>query len=83
MASLTKAFSYLIAAQVQSVGLILMAWWVGDWANRTHPMSFSWYMVTFPVAVIGVAQTFYVVIRHAFDKDRLADKPASDAEMKK
>ena len=65
MASLSRALSYLIAAQFQAIGLILAAWWLGEWLNDHHPVSFNWYAVTFPVAVVGVGQSFYVVIRHA------------------
>ena len=28
--------------------------------------------------MLGVAQTFYVVIRHAFDKDRVQSRNSSD-----
>jgi tellurite resistance protein TehA-like permease len=69
MNSLTKAFSYLIAAQFQAIGLIFAAWWIGDWLNLHHPMQVSWYAVTFPIGVIGVAQTFYTIIRHVFKKN--------------
>ena len=70
MANFGRAFSYLIAAQVQAVGLIFFAYWVGRWLNEHHPVSFSWYIVTFTVAVLGVAQTFYVVIKAALNQSR-------------
>jgi len=70
MNSLTRAFSYLIAAQFQAVGLIFAAWWVGDWLNLNHPIQISWYAVTFPIGVLGVAQTFYTIIRHVFRRER-------------
>jgi uncharacterized membrane protein len=76
LANLGKAFTYLIAAQVQAVTLILMAYWVGDWLNKNHPMSFNWYVVTFVVGVFGIAQTFYVVIRAAMTEG--ATKANSD-----
>ncbi len=75
MSNLARAFSYLIAAQVQAIGLILAAWWVGDWANKSHPIFVSWYAITFPVAILGVAQTFYVVIRHAFAQEKGGSTP--------
>ncbi len=67
---MARAFSYLIAAQVQAVALCLMAWWVGDWANQNHPIFVNWYAITFPVAVLGIAQTFYVVIRVTFAQNK-------------
>lgn len=70
MNNLTKAFSYLIAAQFQAIGLIFAAWWIGDWLNEHHPMQISWYAVTFPIGVLGVAQTFYTIVRHVFRKDQ-------------
>jgi hypothetical protein len=69
MNSLTKAFSYLIAAQFQAIGLIFAAWWIGDWLNKHHPMQLSWYAVTFSVGVLGVVQTFYVIMRQIFKKN--------------
>lgn len=65
MNSLARAFSYLIAAQVQAVALCMFAWWVGRWANENHPISVNWYAITFPVAVLAIAQVFYVVVRSA------------------
>jgi len=65
MNPMTRAFSYLIAAQFQAVGLIILAWWGGQYLNEHHPLSFSWYAITFPVAVLGTVHTFYVVVRHA------------------
>lgn len=76
MASLTKAFTYLIAAQLQAIGLIIAAWWIGDWLNEQHPLPFNWYAITFPVAVLAVAQTFYMVIRHAY---RMSKKGPEDS----
>lgn len=70
MASLAKAFSLLIAAHVQAIGLVMLAWWAGSWLNENHPTGWNWYAITFPVAVIAVIQTFYVVIRHAMSEDK-------------
>jgi tellurite resistance protein TehA-like permease len=70
MNSMARAFSYLIAAQVQAVALCMLAWWVGNWANENHPIGVSWYAITFPVAVIAIAQTFYVVIRSAIAQSK-------------
>lgn len=80
MANLGKAFTYLIAAQVQAVTFILMAYWVGDWLNTNHPADFNWYIVTFVVGVLGIAQTFYVVIRAAMSQgqDGVKSADASD-----
>ncbi len=70
MANFGRAFSYLIAAQVQAVSLILFGYWGGKWLNENHPVNFSWYLVTFTVAILGVAQTFYVVIKAALSPSK-------------
>lgn len=67
---MARALSYLIAAQVQAVALCMLAWWVGDWANQNHPMAVNWYAITFPVAVIAIGQTFYVVVRAAIRQNK-------------
>ena len=77
MASLTRAFSYLIAAQFQALGLIFVAWWGGNWLNEHHPLSFTWYAITFPIVTIAVAQTFYVVIRQALTQAKSEENAAA------
>lgn len=67
---MTRALSYLIAAQVQAVALIMAAWLVGQWLNENHPIGVNWYAITFPVAVLAVAQTFYVIVRKAIQMDK-------------
>lgn len=74
MNSMARALSYLIAAQLQAVSLIMLAWWGGNWLNVNHPLSFSWFAITFPVAVLGTIQTFYVVIRHALRQNKKTEE---------
>ena len=66
MASLTKAFTYVLAAQFQAIGLIFTAWWIGDWLDKNHATSFSWLIVTLPVGIVVMGQTFYVMVRRAY-----------------
>ena len=40
MGSLARAFTYVIAAQVQAIGLIFVAWWFGDALDLRYPKSF-------------------------------------------
>lgn len=63
MDKMTRSLSYLIAAQVQAITLILAAWIAGDWLNERYPKDFNWYAVTFPIGILAVAQSFYVIIR--------------------
>lgn len=70
MASLTRAFSFVIAAQFQAMAILGAAWWVGNYLNANHPISFNWYAVTFPVGVLAVAQTFYVIVKSAMLQDK-------------
>lgn len=79
MNNLSKAFGYLIAGQTQAVALIIAAWFVGEWLNSHYPQNFSWYVVTIPVGVLGVAHTFYILIKyilrtHGGDKKGDGDK---------
>ena len=72
MDKMTRSLSYLIAAQVQAITLILAGWLVGEWLNENYQMDFNWYAVTFPVAILAVAQSFYMIIRRVIElgKDR-------------
>ncbi len=73
MSPIAKALSTLIAAHIQAVGLVFAAWYAGEWLNASYPRSFSWYTVTFPIAVLAIAQTFYVVIRYALRESKRMD----------
>lgn len=77
MASLGQGFSLLIAAQFQALGLVFVAWWGGNWLNQNHPIGVTWYAITFPVAVIGIAHSFYVVIRHAMNLTQSKTPPST------
>jgi hypothetical protein len=74
VANIGKALSYLIAAHIQSVGLVLLAWWVGEWLNDHHNVGFNWYVVTFTVALLGIIQTFYVIVRAAWREDKRGER---------
>lgn len=78
MANLARGLSYLIAAQFQSLGLLGAAWWIGDWLNHNHPARISWFALTFPVGVLAVAHTFYMVVRHAFAEAKRAEDRAAE-----
>ena len=73
MGNITKAFTYVLAAQFQAVGIILAAWWIGDWLDHNMAQSFPWLAVTLPVGLLVIAQTFYVMVRRAYQLTK--DKP--------
>lgn len=75
MASLTKAFTYVIAAQFQAIGVLMTAWWVGDWLDRNRAASFSWMAITIPVGVVVMGQTFYLMIRRAYQLTKTEERP--------
>ena len=83
MPGLGKAFSYLIAAQAQAVSLILLAIYAGDWLNKNYPKSFNWYWVTVAIGTLGVAQTFYVVIRAALIQGKSKNDDVQDSNKTK
>lgn len=80
MANFGRAFSYLIAAQFQAVALLFFAWWAGQWLNEHYAKSFNWYAVTIPLAVIGMAQTLYVVVRQVMKEGKSDDAAKADRE---
>jgi hypothetical protein len=64
-----KAFSVAIAAQFQALGMLGLAWYAGDWLNKNYPQNFNWYIITFLISIISIAQTFYVMLRHFMKTD--------------
>jgi hypothetical protein len=83
MASLSRAFSFLIAAQIQAMAILGAAWWIGSYLNENHPISFNWYAITFPVGVIAVAQMFYVVVRAALMQEKTSEKSVKKTSEQK
>lgn len=72
-----RAFSVAIAAQFQALGMLGLAWFAGDWLNKRYPQDFNWYIVTFLLCVVMIAQTFYVMLRHFMRVEKSAEKAAS------
>ena len=75
---LGRAFSVAIAAQFQALGMLGLAWLGGEWLNTHHPQQFNWYIVTFLVAVVAIAQTFYVMLRHFMRTEQSAEQRAAE-----
>jgi MFS family permease len=59
----SKAFAYLIAAHVNSIGLILGSYWLGGWLNKNWPVSFSWLLITIPLGVLAIGHSFYLIVK--------------------
>lgn len=72
-----RAFSVAIAAQFQALGLLGLAWFAGDWLNSRYPQDFNWYLVTFLLSVVVIAQTFYVMLRHFMRMEKKSGKAVS------
>jgi hypothetical protein len=58
-----RLFSYLIAFQVESVGLILVAWILGGWLEKRYPIGVPWIAVTFVCAFLGIAKSLYKLLK--------------------
>jgi hypothetical protein len=70
MTNFAKGFSYVIAAHVQSVGLIMLSIWGGRELDVYYPLNFTWLYIMVPVAVFGVFQTFYLILRSLFLQEK-------------
>lgn len=76
-----RAFSVAIAAQFQALGILALAWLGGEWLNERYPKNFNWYLVTFLIAIVTIAQTFYVILRHFMQAEqREADRASKSAK---
>lgn len=62
MQGLAKAFSYLIAAHFQALGILAVSWFIGDYLDKNYPISFSWLLIFVPIGVLGMAHSFYVIV---------------------
>ena len=68
-----KAFAYLIAAHVQVIGIVFMAWWLGTWLNVNHPIGFNWLYITIPFGILAMVHSFYLIIRSLIWQKRAAE----------
>jgi len=71
--SITKAFSYLIAAHVQAVGIIFASWWIAKELDSSYPIGFPWLSITIPFGIIVVVHTFYLILRSLFWQKKAAE----------
>ena len=81
MGGLAKAFAYLIAAHVQAIGMVFMAWWLGTWLNSRYPIGFNWLFITIPFGVLAMAHNFYLIIRSLIWQKKAAE--SRDAKREK
>ena len=70
MSNMARALTYLIAANIQALGLVFVGWWLGEELNKSYPKSFSWFSVTIPVSMLAVFHTYYLVIRQTIKLDK-------------
>jgi hypothetical protein len=74
-----RLFSYLIAFQVESVGLILVAWILGGWLESKYPMRVPWVVITFVCAFLGIGKALYALLKEIMARKRELDD-TSDRE---
>jgi hypothetical protein len=82
MGGLGKAFAYLIAAHVQAISIVMMAWWLGTKMNIWYPIGFNWLFVSIPCGILGMAQTFYLIIRNLMWQKKVAEAQNAAKEQK-
>jgi len=58
-----QAMSYLIAANMEAVMLLLGAWQGGEWLNEKFPGTTNWYLITFSLAILIMIHSWYVIFR--------------------
>jgi hypothetical protein len=83
MANFGRGYTYLIAAQFQALALLAFAYFAGSWLNDHWPKGFNWYAVTIPISVLGMAQTFYVVVRQVMSEGKTGASGKTDTTASK
>ncbi len=69
-----RLFLYLISFQMESVLLILAAWWLGEWLNEEFPQKVSWYIVTFVIAFFTIVKLFYSFVKIIMEGKNIDDE---------
>jgi hypothetical protein len=69
-----RVFAYFLAANTQAVLLIGAARWLIRFLDGRYP-TFGWSVVVWPLCVLGVGHSYYIVIRRLLivDKKRRDD----------
>jgi membrane protein DedA with SNARE-associated domain len=61
---------YAMAIPTQAIGLMILAWYGGEWLNENQPIGIDWFVITFLIAFLSVGHLLYVIVR----KERRAEK---------
>jgi hypothetical protein len=54
---------HLLAANFETLIYIGMAWWASGYLNEIYPRSWSWSNVTYPLGLILILRSWYVLFR--------------------
>ena len=58
-----RLYALLMGANFESVAYLLAAWQGSEWLNENYPKDFSWSMMTYLLALILIARSWYVIFR--------------------
>lgn len=67
---IVKAFAYFLAANTQAVAFILAAYFFVPILEEHYPQSFSWGYIIWPLCIVAVSHTYYVVMRRLLQIER-------------
>lgn len=56
---MSKHVRAIIALHVNAIGMIVVAWFVGDYLDEQYPKRFSWYLITFGFVFFDIGYHIY------------------------
>jgi hypothetical protein len=69
---------HLLAANFETLIYIGMAFWATGYLNENYPKSWSWANVTYPLGLILIIRSWYVLFRSLMKSQKAGEKPTKE-----
>jgi hypothetical protein len=69
---------HLLAANFETLIYIGMAWWAADYLNESYPRSWSWANVTYPLGLLLILRSWYVLFRSLMKAQKTDEQAKRD-----
>jgi len=74
---------HLLAANFETLVYIGMAFWATGYLNEHYPKSWSWANVTYPLGLLLILRSWYVLFRSLMKSQKEGEKPKKESADEK
>jgi hypothetical protein len=70
---------HLLAANFETLIYIVMAFWATGYLNEHYAQSWSWANVTYPLGLLLILRSWYVLFRSLMKSQKEGEKPKKES----